>query len=110
MSGFEDFDFEQKINGLRQDADLAGARITKKKKCIPTLLIVGMVIPFIVWLVLYALQPSFVQKKQGSKYVRDNMKIFQWTLIVSVIFWVALYLYNYCYSMKGKNPMVCAFN
>jgi len=102
--------FEEQINALRQDADLAGARITKKKKCIPTLLIVGMVIPFIVWLVLYALQPSFVQKKQGSKYVRDNMKIFQWTLLVSVIFWVALYLYSFCSSLRGKNPMVCAFS
>lgn len=102
--------FEEQINTLRRDADLVGDRITKKKKCVPTLLIVGMAIPFIIWLVLYALQPSFVQKKQGSKYVRDNMKIFQWTLLVSVIFWIALYLFSFCSSQKGKNPMVCAFN
>ncbi len=101
--------FEEQISTLRQSADLTGDRIARKKKCIPTLLIVGMTIPFIVWLVLYALQPSFVQKKQGSKYVRDNMKIFQWTILVSVIFWVALYLFSFCQSQKGKNPMVCAF-
>jgi len=102
--------FEDQIKALRQDADLTGARITRKKKCIPTLLIVGMAIPFVVWLVLYALQPSFVQKKQGSKYVRDNMKVFQWTLLVSVIFWVALFLFSHCRSIQGKNPTICAFN
>lgn len=100
--------FEESIAALSKDADLVSGRITRKKKCIPTLLIVGLAIPFIIWLVLYALQPSFVQKKQGSKYVRDTMKIFQWVILISVIFWIALYLFSFC-SRSSKMGEVCIF-
>ena len=101
--------FEEQIKSLRQDADLASERINRKKKCLPTLLIVGMTIPFIIWLVLYALQPSFVQKKQGSKYIRDNMKIFRWVILISVIFWIALFLFNVSCRGASKTAMICAF-
>ena len=101
--------FEDQINSLRQDAEMTSARISSKQKCVPTLLIVGMVIPFIVCIVLYALQPSFVQKKQGSKYVRDWMKIFQWTVLVSAVFWVALYIFSASCRGASKSAMVCAF-
>ena len=100
--------FEEEISTLRQTAELMDERITRKKKCIPTLLIVGLAIPFIVWLVLYALQPSFVQKKQGSKYVRDNMKIFQWCILISVIFWCALFLFSFCRG-ASKTGEICMF-
>lgn len=91
---------ERQLNGVRGGA-------AKKEKCIPTMLIAGVAAPFVVGLVLYFVQPSFVQKKEGGKYIRDKKKILMWTTIVTFVLWIAMYLFTYCSGYNSKS-MMCA--
>lgn len=81
--------------------------ISRKERCLPTMLIAGVVAPIIVWLLLYFIQPRFVQTKEGSKYTRSNTKVFYWTILVTVIIWVGMYLWTWCQGY-GNISMLCA--
>lgn len=89
----------EKINKASESA-------LKKEKCFPTTTVAAIAAPFIAGLGLYFLQPSFVQKQEGGKYVRDSKKILLWTLGLSMIVWIALFLFTYC---KGgaKQSTIC---
>lgn len=81
---------------LRSLVDQTGQNISTKK-CFPTLLAVGIVIPFVIWVLFYLIKPSFVQKKsEDGTYQRDTKKVFLWTFIVTLVLWVCLYLWTYC--------------
>jgi Trk-type K+ transport system membrane component len=99
--------FKDKVAELQKKIDDAGKGVAAKESCFPTLMVVGIAIPFVILLLLFFLQPSFVQKKEGNKYVRDGKRIFYWTLAVTLIGWLGLYLYSYCMGFSGMS-MVCA--
>jgi len=81
--------------------DLEG-NIARKEKCFPTTTVIAIAAPFIAGLGLYFLQPSFVQKQEGGKYVRDSKKMLLWTIGFSALVWIALFLFTYCKG--GQNP------
>ena len=74
---------------------------TEWMRCMSMSLVAGIAAPFIIALVLYFLNPKFVQKK-GKKAVRDSKKVIQWTVVFTVVIWIALYLYTYCTSAGGS--------
>jgi uncharacterized membrane protein len=88
-------DFQKKIDELQSHLS-STSKMAGKEKCLPTLLIIGAVAPLVVFLTLYFLQPSFVQKKEGTKYTRSGPKVFYWTLGVTLAMWVCLYLFSFC--------------
>lgn len=100
-------EFSQKVSNLQRQISAASEKAAGKEKCIPTMLIAGIVAPILVWVLLYFLQPSFVQKKEGTKYVRDNTKVFYWTVLVTVVIWVAMYLFTYCQGYDSA-AMLCS--
>lgn len=91
----------QKLTDLAKEVDLLDQDITRKEKCIPIIVIGAIVVPVLAWLLLYFLQPSFVQSKEGLKYVRNNSKVFWWTVIITAIIWGGMYLFTYCKGYKG---------
>lgn len=91
--------FEDQLKSLQQS-------IANKERCVPTLAIVGLIAPLIVFLALYFLQPSFVQSKDGDEYVRSTSKVFYWTLGLTVLLWISLYLFSWC-GGYNKLSQVC---
>ena len=106
MSSPKSRSFKDKVSELQSHVSAVTDQASNKEKCVPTMLIAGIVTPFLVWILLYFLQPSFVQKKEGAKYVRSGTKVFYWAIIISVVIWIAMYLFTWC---KGydKAAMIC---
>lgn len=99
--------YAQKVSDLQSHVSAASAKVADKEKCFPTMLIAGIVAPILVTVLLYFLQPSFVQKKEGTKYVRNGPKVFYWTVLITVVIWIAMYLFTYCSGYSGA-AMLCS--
>lgn len=91
-----------KLEELQSQIQSLETNLSKKEKCFPTTTVVAIAAPFVAGLGLYLLQPSFVQKQEGGKYVRDSKKTLLWTLGLSMVIWIALFLFTYCKG--GANP------
>lgn len=98
--------FQEKIERLQASLDEKTKSVSAKEKCFPTLLVTGIAVPFLLFIILFFLKPSFVQKQEGNKYVRDHRKIFFYSMALTLLVWLGMYLYSYCigYSNAG---MVC---
>lgn len=103
----EDASLAPRVAALRKLADDTAKKINGKEKCIPTLLIIAVIAPFIIWAMFYFTKPSFVQKKNADgSYQRDNKKVFMWTFIIALVVWACLYLWTYCQGYD-KNAFTC---
>lgn len=99
--------FKKKVEDIQAQLDKIGQKASSKEKCIPTMMIAGVIAPLLIFIVLFFLKPSFVQKKNGKRYERDNTKVFYWTVIVTAVVWLGMYMYTYC-SNYQKGAMLCA--
>ena len=99
--------YKQKVSELQGMVDAASKKTASKEKCFPMMMAAGVAAPIIVWGTMFFLQPSFVQKKEGGKSVRDNKKVFYWTALITVILWVAMYLFTYCRGYSNAS-MICS--
>lgn len=87
--------FRQKTAQLEQSIAKTSQTLKAKERCFPTMLIAAAVFPLIIFGILFFWQPSIVQRKEGSKNVRDNKKVFYWTLGLTVLVWAGMYGYSY---------------
>ena len=99
--------FRDKVAQLQASLDASTKSVSSKENCYPTLMIAGIAAPFLVLVLLFFLQPSFVQRKEGKKYVRDGKKTFFWSIALTLILWVLFYLCSYCTGYNAAG-MVCA--
>jgi len=97
--------YREKIAHLRNELNKAEG-LLGSEKCIPTMTIAAVVVPVLIFLVLFFLSPRFVQRKEGSKYIRCLKKVFLWTVILSIILWVTMYLYTYYKNYNGS--LICS--
>ena len=97
-------DIQKRIAQLETIVEQSGGA---KTKCFPTAVYVGGTIPFVVLIVLFFWQPAFIQKKEGDRLVKDGKKFFFWSIGITIILWVLLYIYS-AYS-KNKS-MTCVTN
>lgn len=88
--------FKEKVDQLQKSIDDSAKKVSAKEWCFPTLMVAGIATPFLLLIILFFLQPSFVQRHDGEKYVRDGRKIFYWTIAMTLILWLGMYLYTYC--------------
>lgn len=96
-------DYDEKIAQLQKKiTDLSEK--TTKGKCFSAMTIVGVIIPILIWLTLYFVQPSFVQTKIGPKYIRNNKKVLCWTLVLTLLIWACMYAFTY---YKNNKSMFC---
>lgn len=98
--------FHEKLASLEASLEESRKKVSAADGCFPTLIAVGIAIPFLLLIILFFLQPSFVQRKEGNKFVRDGRKIFFWTVVMTAVAWLALYLYSWCTGYNAS--MICA--
>lgn len=87
--------FQNRVIELQTELDKLEGQLNKKAGCVPTLLIIGACIPVVVWFMLFFFQPGFVKKKEGSRQVRDNSKVFGWTIGITLFLWAGMYVFAY---------------
>jgi hypothetical protein len=100
--------FAQKVQDLEAAVANASSKVAiTERSCVPTLMIVGLVAPLLLFLIFFFLQPSFVQRKEGSTSKRDGKKVFFWTLGLTLVLWLGMYIFSWC---KGyaNTAMLCA--
>ena len=107
MSNKKHVTFAEKVSELQHSIDLETRKVASTERCFPTMLIASIATPFLLLLLLFFLQPSFVQRKEGEKYVRDGRRIFYWTVGITVVVWLAMYLYTFCDGFSAMS-MLCS--
>ena len=95
------------IKELGSRVDAHKNKIMKKEKCLPMMLIAGIIAPVIIWLALYFIQPNFVQTKEGDAHTRSNKKVFYWSALITVLIWVGMYLWSWCQGYANIS-MLCS--
>ena len=89
----------QQLQGeLHKAQDVLGS-----EKCLPTMAIAAAAAPLLLFLIIFFLSPSFVQRKEGSKYIRCLKKVFMWTIILTLMVWAGMYLFTYCQGWEGTS-------
>ena len=88
--------FEEKLDKLSEEVEIASKELGESSSCFSIPLIAGIATPFILALALWGAKPKFVTKKSGDKTLIDTKKLLQWTIIMSLVIWIGLYLYTYC--------------
>ena len=88
--------FDEKIAKLTNEVeggkiDTAGTSFS----CGNAVLITGAAVPIVVGVVFCLIKPKFIMKKEGETTSINMKKLLQWTLIITLILWVALYIYSY---------------
>ena len=86
-------EFERKVNELSDQIKKLKGDV--QEQCVPRMMIFAIALPIVLWLTLFFLHPGFVSKKEGNKIVRDKTKIFQYTIGITVVGWVLMYMYSY---------------
>lgn len=87
-------------------AELDGKK-TSWMNCINMLWVIAILIPIIIGLLLFFVNPSFLQKKEGGKQVRNMKKFWIWTISVTLVLWGLLFLYTYCAGYDKVSSMFC---
>ena len=85
--------FEQKVNALSSLMSDTSSKAEKKEGGFPMKIIAGLIIPFVVAVGLFFGKPSFVKNEKDE---RENSKVFYWTLLITVVIWVLMYIGFYC--------------
>ena len=99
--------FEDKIDILSTQVEKASENLGAESSCFTIPLVAGIATPFVLALVLWGAKPKFVTKKIGDKTALDVKKLLQWTIIMSLIIWIGLYLYTYC--QESGTSLFCLF-
>ncbi len=97
--------FEEKVAQLQKELDNVTQELDSQDKCLPISVIAAVIAPFAIALILYFVNPKFTQKKSGNKYVRSGGKIFQYTIIFTVIIWAVLF--GIVYGCGSASSLMC---
>ena len=110
--------FRQRMELLQQELNKCVGNDIKGKSCVSVLLVIGAIVPILVWFFLYFLKPRFVTDEEITSerngeimivdQVRKPFKVVFWTLIISAIIWVILYSLTYCESFN--TGLACLFS
>lgn len=99
--------YRDKVEQLENLLGEHQSKVQSKQKCLPTMMIAGAITPVILFLLFFFIKPSFVQVKEGNKFVRSGKKVFMYTIVLTLVTWLGMYLFTYC---RGYNraSMLCA--
>jgi Mn2+/Fe2+ NRAMP family transporter len=97
----------ERLKSLREELDRV---VGGGKSCLPAVAVLGVVVPLVVWAILYFAQFSFVMdedsKDPGSK-TRSIKKLGLWTAGVTVVVWLILYLLTFVPAFQSG--LICLF-
>jgi hypothetical protein len=97
----------QRLNSLKEELDNC---VSSSKSCLPALAVIGVVVPLVVWAVLYFGKFSFVvdddpSSKDGKE--RSAKKIGLWVGGITIVVWIILFLLTYVPAFH--RGLVCIF-
>jgi hypothetical protein len=61
------------------------------KSCVPTAIIIGIVIPILLFGIFYIFTPDMMKCQKDGTRQRSVKKVFWWSLIFSLAAWLALF-------------------
>lgn len=92
--------FREKIKQLQQELSKCEKTLDSEGG-ISMMTICAAVIPVLLFIVFYFLQPSFVQEKESGKPVRSLKKIFIWTAALTIVVWIGMYIFTQTSMYQG---------
>lgn len=69
-------------------------RLKSKVSCLPSSFVYAIITFIALWAGLFVLSPKFVCRKEGDRYLRDNTKVFFWSLGLGVAVGVGMMVYG----------------
>lgn len=88
-------DFRKKVNELSEELTKAESSLHAEANPNYLLWVCSALVPIIVGVALYYLQPGFVKTQDANgQEVRSIGKIIAWTSIVAIVVWISIYIYT----------------
>jgi len=95
--------FQRAIAELQEKLDECNIKVNRKDNGFSSLVVIGAIMPVLVFMILYLIQPRFVTTEQDGKKIRSKKKIFFWTVGATLLVWAGLYLYA-CLNSYTRTP------
>ena len=83
----------------------SGEGVTERpyqRVCFSSIWILVALAPVIIFILIYFIEPGFIQKKEGNNYVIDNRKLWGYWALFTFIIWVLLLMYAYSRGYKSN--------
>jgi hypothetical protein len=101
-------DFQERIDALQSELDKC-MNSESSSSCVPALLVLGAVVPILVWFVLYFVRPSIVTKENDSGELElCPKKVALWDIGITILVWGILYLLTYIPGFSAG--LMCIFS
>lgn len=80
--------------------------------CLRVTTMIGAATPFVTWLGLYIVKPSFIMKKDFANNFQeiDAWKMLLWVVVITVIVWTILFAYDRYYGDKADRICMASPN
>lgn len=96
----------EKITGKEYDEnDMTIQRLSVQRNCFNSIWIMVAVTPVIMFLLLYFVEPAFIQEKVGNRWVIDNKKLWMYWALFTFIVWILLFLYAFSRGYASNSEM-----
>lgn len=96
----------ERTNQLELAIQQAKAKLeVNPSACIPTSLIVAVIFPILLFLVLWWWSPGFVKTTVNGKSTRSTAKVFFWTVGITALVWLFMYMYARCDNFKNISKL-----
>ena len=94
--------FQERIAQLDDCIKRTEQVANKKAKSIPVIVLAGLATPVLIGLVLYIVQPRFVQTEEDDEFKRDTRKVVKYTAFITLAMWAAMYGFTYTEMYKTR--------
>ena len=105
-------DFNQKVKEYKEiigtplEGDRGTDAVIVERVCFSSIWILVAIVPVIMFLLLYFIEPGFIQKRSGNEWVIDNQKLWLYWALFSFV--VILLLFFYMFSRGYRSNIdVC---
>ena len=105
-------DFNQKVKEYKEiigtplEGDRGTDTVIVERVCFSSIWILVALTPVVMFLLLYFIEPGFIQKRSGNEWVIDNKKLWLYWALFSFIVWIMLCFYTFSRGFKS-NIDVC---
>jgi heme/copper-type cytochrome/quinol oxidase subunit 2 len=95
--------FGQRVEALSDLISGASSKAQEKEGNPMTMVAIsGVIIPIVVFIILWFSQPAFVTKTDVTPPEKDYKKITSWTILFTVVIWIMMYL---CVNYYGGSQV-----
>ena len=93
------------IIGSSDNTEMSEKMPSYQRVCFSSVWILVALTPVIVFILLYFIEPGFIQKKVGNDYVINNRLLWGYFALFTFIIWILVLLYVYSRGYKSNIDM-----